>query len=388
VLSRLDPIEVHSGVVLGLRRSPLPAAPPEIPGPPRRVLEQLLIQALSDAPCYVLFSGGRDSSVMLAAATETARKHGLPEPIALTARFSAYRRTWENEWQERTIRHLALEDWIRFEAARDLDLVGEIATAALLRHGPFWPANAHTMLLFARQAGAGTMLTGGGGDELFGRWAWARLPLREVARMRPRRRVVKWGPYNCLPLRLRQRLPHRSALMRLRWLTEAGHAQLHHRQSVSARSSPATWSDAVEEYIRSRYLECLRSTLDTLVASTGARLVEPFYDVRLMRAVVSVAPDHGFAGRDVALTSLFGDLLPADVLRRSTKAEFSETLWGPAARAFATRWDGGGVDPDLVDVELLRAEWLRERPDGRAAPLMQRAWCAQRDQLRRSASRR
>lgn len=389
MLPQLDPLEIHSGIVLGARRSRLPPVPPDIPRPPRRVLDELLIGALARSPCYVLFSGGRDSSVMLAAATETARKHGLPEPIPLTARFGAHPRTWETDWQERTIRHLGLTEWTQFEVRDELDALGELATGALLRHGPFWPPNAHTMLLFARHVGSGSMLTGGGGDELFARWDWGRVPLREIARWRPRRRVLKWGPYYCLPLRLRQKLPDNPPAIRMRWLTDEAHAQISRRQLNSQRAPPPAWADAVEqEYIRGRYLECLRATLDTFVATTSACLIEPFYDVRLIRSVVASAPAHGFASRTLALETLFGDLLPAEVLNRSTKAEFSGAVWGPAARAFARDWDGHGVDARLADPELLRTEWLRERPDGRALTLIQSAWYAQQAQPRESASSR
>ena len=385
---RLDALELHSGTVVGPRRRPPPPAPPDIPGPPRRVLDELLDGALSASPCYVLFSGGRDSSVILAAATQVARRHGLPEPIPLTARFSAHPTTWETDWQEYVIRHLDLSEWVRFEAGDRRDALGEVATDALLRHGPFWPPNAHSILLYARQAGAATMLTGGGGDELLSRWDWARVPLRQVARWRPRRRVLKWAPYYCLPRRVRQRLPHDDRPVRLPWLTDAAHAELTERQLAAQKGPPPTNAAALERFIESRYLECMRGTIDAFVATTPARLVEPFYDVRLMRSVVAAAPTQGHATRTAALEALFSDLLPADVLRRATKAEFSAAVWGPATRAFARDWDGCGLDERLVDPSRLRGQWARERPDGRTMMPMQSAWYAQHAQPAASAPSR
>ncbi len=385
---RLDALELHAGTVAGPRRSPLPPAGLRIAGPPRCVLDELLIGALAASPCYVLFSGGRDSSVILAAATQAARAHGLPEPIALTARFGALPTTWETDWQERVVRHLNLSEWVRFEAGDQRDALGELATGALLRHGPFWPPNAHSILRYARQVGAATMLSGGGGDELLSRWDWARVPLRQVARLRPRRRALKWGAYYCLPRRVRQRLPRDNRPMRLPWLTEEAHAALTERQLAARKGPPPTNAAALERFIESRYLECVRGTIDAFVATTPARLVEPFYDVRLMRSVVAAAPAQGFATRTAALEALFSDLLPTEVLRRATKAEFSAAVWGPATRAFARDWDGRGLDERLVDPSRLRAQWARERPDGRSLMPLQGAWYAQRAQLAASTPSR
>lgn len=40
---------------------------------------------------------------------------------------------------------------------------------------------------------------------------------------------------------------------------------------------------------------------------------------------------------------------------------------------FVARWDGSGVDPELVDIEALRAEWEREPPYPQSYVLLQRA---------------
>ena len=139
-LQDLDPLEIHSGVVVGPRRGPGAAEPPDVREHPRAMLEALLLEALSQPPCTVLFSGGRDSSVMLAAAVHVARRHGLPEPVPLTMR-SDQPATWESEWQELTIRHLGLQEWQRLEVSTELDTLGELATDTLRRFGVYWPSN-------------------------------------------------------------------------------------------------------------------------------------------------------------------------------------------------------------------------------------------------------
>jgi asparagine synthase (glutamine-hydrolysing) len=43
--------------------------------------------ALASGKCLVAFSGGRESSWVLAVATEAARSHGYADPIPVTLRF-------------------------------------------------------------------------------------------------------------------------------------------------------------------------------------------------------------------------------------------------------------------------------------------------------------
>jgi asparagine synthase (glutamine-hydrolysing) len=71
---------------------------------------------------------------------------------------------------------------------------------------------------------------------------------------------------------------------------------------------------------------------------------------------------------------LFGDDLPADVVRRTTKANFTLAYFRGATRAFARRWDGRGLDEELVDPERLRDALLSPVVDPRAALALQAAW--------------
>ena len=74
------------------------------------------------------------------------------------------------------------------------------------------------------------------------------------------------------------------------------------------------------------------------------------------------------------MTDLVGDLLPAEVLSRSTKAHFAQVLWGDASRALASQWGGEGVDPELVDISRLRALWSQPEPDTQTITLLQSVW--------------
>src|ERR1700749_707865 len=55
----------------------------------REALESVIRPALERSPCLVSFSGGRDSSAVLAAAAALARREGLPLPIPATIVFPA-----------------------------------------------------------------------------------------------------------------------------------------------------------------------------------------------------------------------------------------------------------------------------------------------------------
>jgi hypothetical protein len=74
---------------------------------------------------------------------------------------------------------------------------------------------------------------------------------------------------------------------------------------------------------------------------------------------------------------LAAGLLPPSLVDRATKAEFSESYFGPQTTRFAQEWDGrSGIDADVVDADALRAVWLSDHPHGLSAALLQSAWLA------------
>src|SRR6185503_9330543 len=80
----MSPLEVACGLPFGGTTVPLP----ESDRHPARALEDATVAALEGpGPALVAYSGGRDSALVLAAATAAARRHGLPEPIPLTIRL-------------------------------------------------------------------------------------------------------------------------------------------------------------------------------------------------------------------------------------------------------------------------------------------------------------
>ena len=134
---------------------------------PLAALERACLPALRRGRCCVSFSGGRDSSIVLAAATRVARREGLALPTPVTNRFPHAGPTDESEWQELVVRHLGLDDWLRIDHTDALDIVGPVARQVLERHGLLWPFNAHFHVPLLEAAEGGALLTGIGGDELF-----------------------------------------------------------------------------------------------------------------------------------------------------------------------------------------------------------------------------
>ena len=95
------------------------------------VLEDLVVRALRRPPCFVHFSGGRDSSALLAVAAKAARSHGLDLPIPLTVRFPNIDEAQEDRWQELVIRHLELTEWLKMDVEDTADLLAPPAVEVL-----------------------------------------------------------------------------------------------------------------------------------------------------------------------------------------------------------------------------------------------------------------
>ena len=160
----LETLELLSGIVFGADETT--AALPRGDGDPLAALERALIPSLESPPCGVAFSGGRDSSAVLAVASEVARRHGLPEPVPITLRFPGVEHTEETAYQESVVRHVGASEWERLEPGGALDVLGDVATGLTLRHGSLYPGNIHFLVPMLDCVGGGTLLTGLGGDEI------------------------------------------------------------------------------------------------------------------------------------------------------------------------------------------------------------------------------
>jgi asparagine synthase (glutamine-hydrolysing) len=344
---------------------------------PLQALEQALLVGLQRPPCLVSFSGGRDSSAILAAAARAARRQGLPLPVPATMRFPVAAQTDESEWQELVVAHLGLEDWVRLEPADELEVVGPVAADALRKHGLLWPTNTHMHVPVLRQAAGGSVLTGIGGDELFAPPRWSRVLAVLERRARPGLRDLPRVLHAFSPR------PVRVAVHRRRhppaptpWLRRAADQEVRRRLVAEAAVEPVRWRRRIERLAGLRYAEVGEQSLAVLGADWDVRVVHPFRDVGFLAAVAHLPPAERFTSRTDGMRRLFGDLLPAATLTRATKAQFGHVLWGGSARTLVKRWRGEGVDAELVDPDVLRLLWSGPEPDPRSYALLQTIFLA------------
>lgn len=372
---RSTPLEVATGWIHGL----LPATPlPATSTGPREALDDAIRPFLLRPPCHVTFSGGRDSSAVLAAAAALARREGHDPPIPVTRVYPGIPDTDESEWQHMVIEHLGLPEWVRLEFTNDeTDLLGEAARAALRRRGVVWPPALQTQGAMLRHLDGGSVLTGEGGDAVLGSRRGTAVTLLRMGR-RPSRRLLTMAGIALLPRRLRRTALDRSMrrVVENRWMQPSTFAE-HLRLTADDDSHEPLRYDAATWYItRRRFFDVSSHNSAVAAAEFGLHACDPLLDHRFLAALARAGAGWGYNGRTATMRALFADVLPASVLSRSTKARFNKAHVGAATRDFAAGWDGSGVDPDLVDVEKLRGVWLSDDPTMGAGLLLQSAWLA------------
>jgi asparagine synthase (glutamine-hydrolysing) len=328
----------------------------------------------------VQFSGGRDSSLVLSIAERVARREGLPEPIAFTRVFPGIAEAEESSWQEQVIRFLGVSEWERFSVEDQLDLVGPVAGPSLVRHGLLWPPMLHLRVLDLERARGGAMLDGEGGDELFGPGRLAPVRAAVGGRLSPTPRNMAKVAVALSPRTLRRaayRHLYRSKL-ELPWLRPVARRQLERAVAADHAAEPADWRRAVLRHLTMRGVALYLDNSAGLAAEADVLDRHPLLEAPVVAAVASAGRHIGFRNRTVAMQTLFGDLLPEAVLARTTKARFNRAVFQVHSRQFAAQWDGRGVDPELVDPEVLHRTWSDEEVNGLSFALLQACWLAAR----------
>jgi asparagine synthase (glutamine-hydrolysing) len=355
-----------------------PEAEP-LPGPPHpaplAAMEAAILPALERSPCMVSFSGGRDSSAILAIAVRLARRHGLPVPVPVTLRYLAAPAAGESDWQERVVRHLGLDDWERLEFTDELDFVGPVADAVLRRHGVLWPVASYCHAPLAEVARGGALLTGIGGDQVLIGRPWAR-PGRLPARAARAALLPVW---HALPAPVRAPIVARRSAVRLAWLRPEA------RRAAAARMVeqivPRRRDQLVRHFHGRRYLRAMQRSIGLVAADYDVMAVHPFTDPGFIAALAGHLGPNGMRDRTALTSNLFGELLPREVVARPDKPLMADVFCTGRLSAFVGSWAGGGVDLQIVDEEVLRREWRRaaELPRDvdflqRTALLAQSAW--------------
>lgn len=369
---RLTALEAAAGVVLGAE--PLARVPSLDARTPREALEQTVRAALERPPCLVSFSGGRDSSAVLALAAHVARRESLPEPVPVTVRFSASARSVEADWQEKVVAHVGLRDWTRIEIGDELECLGPVAVRALRRHGLLWPPNAHFHVPLLEAAAGGTLLTGIGGDELLGASRWGRATAVLAGRARPEPRDALRIGLALAPTPLRRAVLRARRPLAFPWLRPSARRAVAAALARDASGEPLSRAARVAWLLRLRAFRAGVASVAVLAADAGAHVAHPLAEPAFATALARLPRFRAGHARTDAMRALVGDLLPDDVLSRSGKARFGQAAWGPRSRAFAARWSGEGADPELVDVAALRRAWPAAEHDGRLLLVLQFVW--------------
>lgn len=373
-LHLLDPLEVAAGWVFGAAEEPLGAP---CARRPRAVLEDLMLEALRRPPCVVAFSGGRDSSAVLAVATDVARRHGFQDPIPVTRRYPGHPGADEVQWQTAVVDHLALEDWVRIDVHGECDLVGPLAAQVLRRYGLVWPFASYTNVPVFRTARGGAVLTGEGGDNVFG-------PQRaSIARhllggsMRQRARALRLLPTLAGPRAVRRSM-HRRRIARdgAGWLRPDAWDLVVQRLADDEARQPLRWARAVRGEPFRRSWQAGKATIRAIARDHDVHVSHPLFDDAFLAGLAATCHPFGPMSRTEIMTELFGDLLPRAVLSRRTKAMFNSTVVGDASHRFVEQWRGDGLDEQIVDVDQLRREWRSARPHAGTFGLLQQAWLA------------
>jgi asparagine synthase (glutamine-hydrolysing) len=369
---KLTPLEIAGGFPLGMNRDAEPL--PDVGSlTPIAAFEDVVRAALRRPPCVVPFSGGRDSAAVLAIAARIARDEKLDAPIAVTVRFEGGLGTGETEWQERVIAHSRVKDWIRLTVGDEIDLIGPLAQPLLERFGVVHPATTPLFGLVLEHAHGGSMITGFGGDSVIGGWVPGHAAEVLAFRAFPRPLDFLTFGYALSPHFVRA-MAIGKKLTRPAWMRPDTYRQFNTLRIEELSTRPVrrdkflTWESRLR---RSAFAEW---TFTQLAADVDAVALHPLHDRRFVAALSRDLGARGRGDRTSVMRRIFAKDLPDQVLARSSKANFAVAYFRSFSRDFARRWDGVGLDENLIDPELLRKAWLEWIVDTRSALALQTAW--------------
>jgi asparagine synthase (glutamine-hydrolysing) len=229
-------------------------------------------------------------------------------------------------------------------------------------------------------AKGGSLLTGFDGDGLLGSWRYSRLGEVLGRKALPRPRDGARLAFALIPPNVRAAIGRRrrSAEPAMTWLASHQRDLVERAHSEQRYGHPVRWDRYVEWLARRRYVVVATASLGLVAGDAGSLLIHPLLDRRFLASLARAGGATGCGNRASLMSALFADVLPHEVLTRRGKAVFDEPMWGPQSDRFIAGWEGSGVDPTLVDIDVLKEAWTRPalRRDARTATLLQAAWVA------------
>ena len=366
--------EATLGTAIGSVEVPMPL--PRTHRSARAMLEELVRREIaSGRRVHVLFSGGRDSSTVLAVATTVARRLGADDPVPVTGVYPRDELASESDWQRLVLDHLRIRERIVVEIDDERRVLGAVARSHLERHGLTWPQAVQTQSVFFSMLPEGSsILTGEGGDLVLDAHRGTPIYLTLSAFPRVRRAHLRAVRDAFVPGALLLRAIRAKVETVFPWLTPAGAAML--AKDQLAERGPLRWDESTRRLLHRRANVLIDHNSVKAASECGVRLRHPFTEPEFLSAIATEGGPGGFRGRTHIFRHLASDLLPDEILSRTSKAAFNVSRWGQEERAFAEEWDGWGLDENLVDPVALRRHWLGDRPLPFTFTALQAAWLA------------
>lgn len=370
LFSRLSPVETTFGLPRFKVEPPVEVGG-KVSESPREALEAVLTPALrSSAPCYILFSGGRDSSAVLSVAISLARRIGADDPLPVTVVHPRAPGSDESAWQALVLDHLGISRRKILEFDGEQSWLSESTQRSLSEHGLLWPAAVHLHGAIYRHLDPGAVVISGEGGDLAIEGRRITPLVRAVRGLRPRTSLRATADL----FRGQGQQAMAGLADACRWLTPEGQSTF--IEVYAHAAEPLRWDRDLYRTVYSRLAVMASVNFRAKVIASGLLPLNPLEEPRFIAALMRTGGRLGMGDRTEMMQSLFGDLLPEAVLSRTSKAYFNETRWTAMERAFAAQWDGAGIDPTYNDHDLLRQEWLSETPFTLSAFHLHAAWLA------------
>lgn len=145
---------------------------------------------------------------------------------------------------------------------------------------------------------------------------------------------------------------------------------------------PLWWDSALRHFWQSHLMQTTLRRIAVLADAIGTRVSHPLADPDFIAALARDGGRTGFTSRAAAMTTLFRDDLPPDLIRRHSKASFNDVLWNDHTRAFVDTFDEGRLRraldhlelSEIVDAGKLAGHWSEPSPMANSFLLLQACW--------------